>query len=206
MRLAGLYAITDSGLLPDARLAPAVAEAVAGGARWVQYRDKRPGADREALARRLRDVCRAGGAGLVVNDDVELAAAVGADGVHLGRDDGAIDAARRRLGPTAVIGASCYDSPERARAAVAAGADYVAFGRFFPSATKPGAPPARLETLAWAAAELPVPVCAIGGIHAGNAGRLIDAGAHLVAVVGGVFASDDPRRAAAAIAGQWPRD
>ena len=197
--LSGLYVITDSGLIPDDQLAGRVGDAIAGGARLVQYRDKRDDpALRHHLAERLAEVCRRGGARLIINDDVALARAVGAEGVHVGRDDAGVAAARAELGEDAIIGASCYDSLERARSAVAAGADYVAFGRFFPSQTKPDAPPARLGTLHRARRELAVPVCAIGGITADNAAPLVEAGADMLAVIGGVFAAPSAEEAAAA--------
>ncbi|HSO82836.1 thiamine phosphate synthase, partial [Thiocapsa sp.] len=133
--LDGLYLITpDTADNPDV-LAEQVAQAISGGARLVQYRNK--GADRQlrhdqAIA--VLGVCRAAGVPLVINDDVALAAKIGADGVHLGRDDGDPIAARRRLGADAIIGVSCYDDMDLAQAAERAGASYVAFGSFFPSA------------------------------------------------------------------------
>lgn len=196
----GLYAVTPEGR-SGAALVEAVAAAVAGGARAVQYRDK--SADR---ARRRRDaeallaVCRTHGVPLVVNDDVELARAVGADGVHVGRDDETLAAARARLGPGAVVGVSCYDEPERALAAVRGGADYVAFGSFFPSLTKPGAVRATPELVASVRARIAVPVAGIGGITADNAAPLIEAGVDLLAVVHAVFGAPDPGRAARRLA------
>jgi len=126
----------------------------------------------------------------IVNDDADVAADAAADGVHLGEDDADIATVRARLGPDRLIGVSCYDDIERARAAVAAGADYVAFGSFFPSSTKPSARRADPAVLA-AAQALGVPVVAIGGITAGNAGALIDAGADSLAVIADVFGHDD---------------
>lgn len=199
--LHGLYAITPEALVRgDAgTLLAAVAAAIRGGAVLIQYRDKwRAPAERPALARALRETCHAGGGRLIINDDVELAAAVGADGVHLGHSDGSIAAARARLGSAALIGASCQDSLERAREAITAGADHVAFGRFFASTTKPDAPAAALETLSLAKQSLPVPICAIGGITAANARQVIAAGADLVAAVDGVFGARDVEAAARA--------
>jgi thiamine-phosphate pyrophosphorylase len=193
----GLYAITDPDLLPEAVLGQAVAAAVAGGARTVQYRDK--AADTAARRRRAGLVlaaCRAGGALCIINDDPALAAEIGADGVHLGRDDDDIEAARRLLGPERLIGLSCYNEPQRAHAAAAAGADYVGVGSVWPSATKPGAVRASLSLLGELAATLPVPVVAIGGINRDNAAATIAAGAHAVAVIRDLFADPDPRRAA----------
>ncbi|WJW75231.1 thiamine phosphate synthase [Thiohalobacter sp. IOR34] len=196
-RLHGLYAITDSGLIPPGRLTTAVAAALRGGARVVQYRDKSDAAGRRlAEATALATLCRAQGALFLVNDDVELAAACGAHGVHLGREDSALETARRRLGAEAVIGVSCYDDLQRARQAAAAGADYLAFGRFFPSRTKPDAVPASPALLQEAKAELGLPLVAIGGITPDNGGQLIAAGADMLAVVHGVFGQPDIEAAA----------
>lgn len=195
----GLYAIT-----PDSddteRLLEQAAAALQGGARALQYRNKsRDAARRLWQASLLASLCRSRGATLIINDDAQLARAVGADGVHLGRDDGDIAAARALLGPDAIIGASCYNQLDLARRAVAAGADYVAFGAVFPSATKPDAAAAPLGLFA-AAAGLGVATVAIGGIHAGNAGRVIAAGADAIAVIGGLFDQLDPQAAAAELA------
>ena len=180
-----------------------VAAAIRGGAAVVQYRAKQP-QDPVGEAAALLALCRAAGIPLIINDDVELALAIGADGVHLGREDGAVSAARARLGPCAILGVSCYDSVERAAEAVAEGADYVAFGRFFPSLTKPGAPCAHLETLTLARRRLTVPVVAIGGITLENARPLLAAGADLLAVVDGVFGGGDPEAAARSFRKLWP--
>ncbi|MBX6420641.1 MAG: thiamine phosphate synthase [Nevskia sp.] len=192
-RLRGLYAITPQALCaqPQALLAAAAA-AVRGGAVLLQYRDKRsPPERRQALARALLELCRRSATRLIVNDDVSLAAEVGADGVHLGATDAPIADARTKLGPQALLGASCGPSLERARAALALGADYLAFGRFYDSRTKPQAPPADIAVLRAARAEFSVPLCAIGGITPANAAPLIAAGADLIAAVEGVFG--DPR-------------
>lgn len=174
-----------------------------GGARIVQYRNKAADAAlRLAQARQLAARVAARGALFVVNDDADIAAAVDADGVHLGLDDANIDRARVIVGPDRLIGVSCYDEFARAVAAVAAGADYVAFGSFFASATKPAARRADRALLS-RARSLGVPVVAIGGITAANANLLFDAGADAVAVISDVFARDDGEaitRASAAIA------
>jgi thiamine-phosphate pyrophosphorylase len=196
----GLYVITSAELCADpARLRTAVAAALRGGAVLVQLRDKHSApAARRDHARALAALCRERGARLIINDDVELALQCGADGVHLGASDPPLAQARAALGPRAILGASCGPSLERARAAVAAGADYVAFGRFFASRTKPDAPPATLELLRRAHGELRVPICAIGGVTPVNAAALIGAGADLVAAVEGVFGDAEPAAVEAA--------
>lgn len=193
----GLYAITDSALIPGERLVPAVAAAIQGGAVMVQYRDK--GEDRARRlweAQDLANLCRPLGVPLIINDDVELARAVAADGVHLGRDDADILSARDALGPDAIIGLSCYNQLERALAAEQAGADYVAFGSFFPSPTKPQALKAEAELLHAAKARIGLPVVAIGGITADNGAQLVAAGADLLAVISELFGAEDIRAAA----------
>lgn len=200
--LHGLYVLTDAALLPDERLLAGVEAAIRGGARLVQYRDKSSdGARREQEARALLALCHAHDVQLIINDDVILAQTVGADGVHLGRDDSALDQARMQLGPRAVIGVSCYDSLQRATDAVRAGADYVAFGSFFASPSKPGAARASLELLQTARQQLTVPVCAIGGITPDNAAILLQSGADMLAVISGVFAAPDIEQASRHYAG-----
>ena len=196
--VSGLYAITPEDSDTD-RLARRVEAALSGGARIVQYRSK--SADtmaRRAQAERLLGLCRRHGALLVINDDLELALAVGADGVHLGRDDGDTAAARSRLPANALLGISCYDRIDLAAAAAAAGADYVAFGAAFASPTKPEAVRASPELFARARARLRIPVVAIGGITPENARLVIDAGADAVAVITALFDAADIRAAAAA--------
>lgn len=201
-RLRGLYAITPDALCAEpARLRAAVAAALAGGARLIQYRDKRNAAtDRARLAADLLALCRRHDARLIVNDDVELARASGADGVHLGAADMPLREARQRLGGEAIIGVSCATGLERARAAQDGGASYVAFGRFFPSRTKPDAPQADPALLRQARSALAIPLCAIGGVTPDNAGLLVAAGADLVAAVEGVFGAADIAAAARAYA------
>ena len=192
----GLYAITDAALHGDG-IQHQVARAIAGGARVIQYRDKgRDRQRREREARALLEVCRAHEVPLLINDDPDLAIRVGADGVHLGRDDTSLETARQRLGPQAIIGVSCYADLERACQARAAGADYVAFGRFFPSLSKPGASPADIGLLREARTRLDCPLVAIGGITAQNGRLLIEAGADMLAVIRGVFGAADVSRAA----------
>ncbi len=193
----GLYAIADTGYLVDAKLATAVDQALRGGARVVQYRDKRGApAARLRQARALRALCTQHGAIFIVNDDAPLAVAAAADGVHLGRDDMDIAAARALLGPDALIGVSCYNELARARAAARAGADYVAFGSFFPSRTKPDAVRAEPSLLRMAKAQLEVALVAIGGITPENGASLIAAGADALAVIAGLFDRPDVEAAA----------
>ena len=196
-RLRGLYAITP--LTHDtADLAARAQACVAGGARVLQYRFKDlPQGLALEQATALADVCRRGGALFIVNDSLSVARAAGADGVHLGRDDGDVRAARKAW-PEGVIGASCYADIELARAAAEAGADYIGIGSVFASPTKPGAVRAPLETLARARAASGLPVAAIGGITLGNAPLAIEAGADMLAVISAVFDSPDVRAAAQA--------
>ncbi len=195
-RLRGLYVITDTALIPDSHFAERVEAALRGGARLVQYRDKRQDAAlRERLAGELVRLCRAYGALAIINDDIELAARVGAHGVHLGEDDASLEQARARLGERAILGASCYNRLELARQAAAQGADYIAFGSFFPSPTKPEAVPAGLDLLREAQA-LRLPLCAIGGVSFERAAPLLAAGADMLAVISDVFAAADVEAAA----------
>jgi thiamine-phosphate pyrophosphorylase len=191
--LKGLYAITDG---PRDDVLPAARAALEGGTAMLQYRDKtRDGGRRLREARALAKLCVSFGVPLIVNDDAELARASGASGVHLGEGDGAIADARAALGAGAIIGMSCYDSLARARDAAAEGADYLAFGAFFPSITKPGARHATPDLLRRARA-FDRPLVAIGGITVENGGSLIAAGADFLAVVSGVFGANDVRAAA----------
>lgn len=192
----GLYAITQPDHKSIDQVVSDVEAALRGGATVIQYRDKNPRNAFE-LASRLLAVCHAHQAPLLINDSVQLALTVGADGVHLGRDDGEIAEARRLLGADAIIGVSCYNDVQRAQAAADAGADYVAFGRFFPSGSKPLAAPAEIATLQRARLELNLPIVAIGGILPENGGQLLAAGADLLAVIGGVF-DNEPEPAALA--------
>jgi thiamine-phosphate pyrophosphorylase len=200
--LHGLYAITSAtlGREPKRRTA-AVEAALTGGARLIQFRDKEnDAAQRRTTAKALLGLCRDHNALFIVNDDVELALAIGADGVHLGAADLPLREARRRLGGLATIGVSCANLLARAVAAQDDGASYVAFGRFFPSTTKPAAPPAELALLRQARARLHIPICAIGGITPANAAPLVEAGAAMLAAVEGVFGAPDVAGAARAYA------
>ena len=183
----GLYAITDSRLTPDQRLVDSVEAALRGGATLVQYREKQ--ADDTTRLRQARDLaaaCHNAGVPLIINDDPQLARRCGADGVHLGQQDADPLAARRLLGETALLGITCHGRIELAEKACANGADYLAFGRFYPSGTKPEAPEAEPGILRQAR-QFRLPVTAIGGIDIHNAETLILAGADLLAVIGGLF-------------------
>jgi len=196
--IAGLYALTPD-LLDTDELIARVTAAIAGGAAALQYRNKIASPPlRRAQALALRDLCAARGTIFIVNDDVNLAYAVDADGVHLGRDDVPLVRARQRLGSTAIIGASCYDSLERAAAAVAGGADYVAFGSFFPSTIKPDAVRVEAALLTAAKVRWNVATVAIGGITPATAPALIAAGADALAVITAVFDAPDVTAAAKA--------
>lgn len=199
----GLYAITPDES-DSSRLLALVRAALEGGTPIVQYRNKLAGAaQRSREARQLRELCRAAGATFIVNDDAQLALEVDADGVHLGRDDGDPSAARAMLGGR-LVGVSCYDSFATAQAAVAAGADYVAFGSVFPSPTKPRAVRAPLE-LFGRARTLGVPVVGIGGIGLANAPELIAAGADCIAIISDLFAAPDVAARARAFAGLFSK-
>lgn len=188
-----LYAITDSHLMPAQALFDGVTAALKGGARLIQYRDKsNNNSQRVAEAVKLLQICRAYNAKLIINDDVSLAKIIKADGVHLGQDDESVPHARALLGKKAIIGMTCHASLSLAQKAQKEGANYVAFGRFFPSNTKPHAPPAPLSLLHDARKLLKhMPIVAIGGITLENAASVIAAGADTLAVSHSLFAADN---------------
>jgi thiamine-phosphate pyrophosphorylase len=181
VKLRGLYAIT-----PQPADLGRIRAALEGGVSLLQYRSKERNA---AEARAVLQLARGFGVPVIVNDDLELALEIGADGAHLGRDDGDLRAARKKL-PGRILGASCYNDLDLARAAVRAGADYVAFGSVFASPTKPQAVRAPLSLFN---AALGVPKAAIGGITLGNARAVIGAGADLLAVISDLFDAPDVR-------------
>jgi len=204
-RISGLYAVTPD-LADTAELLAKVEAALAGGARVLQYRNKSAGAAlRLEQGRALLARCRERRVPLIINDDLDLAAELDADGLHLGSGDGALAAARLRLGPGKLLGASCYNRLDNALAAARDGADYVAFGGFFPSSVKPGAVRAPLALLQEAKQRLALPVVAIGGITPDNAPQLIAAGADGVAVISAVFGVPDIRAAARLFDALFPR-
>lgn len=191
--LKGLYGVTDSHLLPDDNgLLHAAEQALHGGMKILQYRDKSD--DQKKRLRQagaLKVLCHQHQAILIINDDVELAVAVEADGVHVGQSDASVAEARSRLGDYAIIGVSCGGSIELAQKAVDSGANYIAFGKFFDSRTKPDAKTANMSVLPEAKQRFEVPVVAIGGITVDNASQIIEAGADMIAVVNNLFAASD---------------
>jgi thiamine-phosphate pyrophosphorylase len=183
----GLYAITPDGADTDA-LARKVEQALKAGVAMLQYRNKMISKDKRLLqAKALAPIARGYGVPFIINDDVEIALVVGANGAHLGKDDGDLAVARSKLAGK-ILGASCYNELARAKAAVRAGADYVAFGSVFPSPTKPEAVRAPLSLFE---NDLGVPLCAIGGVTLENAPGLIAAGADLLAVISDLFDAPD---------------
>ena len=197
--LKGLYAITPDWA-DTRRLLTATEAILSAGCKILQYRHKDTSpCHRAEQAGALRALTHTYGARLIINDDVGLALAVGADGVHLGADDGDLAAARSRLPAPLWLGASCYQSVDSARDAIAAGADYVAFGRFYPSTSKPLARQAHPDLLRAARRQLNRPICAIGGITVDNATPLIAAGAHMLAVIGALYDANDPGSQARAL-------
>jgi len=189
-KLQGLYAIADAGLLSAQAMPKAVEAVLLGGGALIQYREKgQHGSAREMVARELKRLCQQYRRPLIINDDIELAVAIAADGVHLGRDDDSLDIARQALGPEAIIGVSCYNDLQRAER-LATKADYLAFGAFYPSSSKPEAVLAEPKILA-VAAKYRRPRVAIGGITTENAPILLAAGAEMLAVISGLFEAKD---------------
>jgi len=189
--LKGLYAITQASNGNSQRLLNDVQGVLEGGASIVQYRDKSDDkSHKQYEAEQILSLCRDFSVPLIINDDVDLAKYIGAAGVHIGKQDAALQQTRKELGPQAIIGVSCYNSLRLAEEAEAAGADYVAFGSFFSSPTKPEAVKAELSLLhSWSHRK--IPVCAIGGITLENATDLIDAGADMLAVISGLWEATD---------------
>ena len=192
----GLYAIT-----PDSRsnddLLRRVKLALTGGVQVLQYRNKiADAAQALTQARALRELTLEFGTTFIINDDVQLASAVDADGVHLGKTDGDVASARTMLVGSKLVGVSCYNQLQLARDAVSAGADYVAFGAFYASSVKPDAVVATVDMLREARAELDVPIVAIGGIDVDNGVVLVQAGADALAVISAVFDAADIQLAA----------
>lgn len=195
----GLYCITDPDLARQSTLGieTMVEQAILGGARVIQYRDKQASSEEQvAIADRLCRLCKKHAALFLVNDDPQLARAVDAHGVHLGQGDSGLGSARQLLGNHKIIGITCHADLNLASKAEQQGADYVAFGRFFPSNTKPEASPASAGLLPQAKRALSIPIAAIGGITPENAPPLLGAGADMLAVIHAVFGQADIRLAA----------
>lgn len=202
-RLRGLYVIIDPAASPGRDETEIGRLALEGGARLLQLRDKtREKGLQMPIARALQDLCREHGALFFVNDHVDLALAIGADGVHVGQKDLPVGVVRRLVGPGMLIGCST-NNPDEARAAEQAGADYVSVGRLFPTGSKQDTRPATLDTLRAVKATVSVPVCAIGGIDESNIADVVAAGADMASVIAAVTAAEDVREAARRLAGRF---
>jgi len=189
----GLYAITDTANLSSELMLTRTEEILRAGAKLLQYRNKQANENtRIAEAEQILDLCRKYSVPLIINDDIALALQTGADGVHLGKTDSSIADAREHLGDKAIIGCSCYNDLDRAQQAAKSGADYIAFGAFFSSPTKPEAAHATPDIIQTAKLKFKLPVVAIGGITPENGQSLIEAGADMLAVISGLYASNDP--------------
>ena len=191
-KLKGLYAITDQQLITEENFRASVEATLQGGTRIIQYRDKSDKQNKRLQqASLLRALCHQYHAICIINDDLELAKAVNAHGVHLGKDDLSLTMARQILGENAIIGVSCYNDLDRAIAAENNKADYVAFGAIFSSTTKPEANVAGLDIITKAKQQLSIPVCTIGGITQENIQQVIQQGADMAAVISSIFSADD---------------
>ena len=191
-QLKGLYAITDETLIPEQHFNQTVESALQGGAKIIQYRDKSDDQQKRlAQATALRLLCNRYEALCIINDDIELAKTIDADGVHLGKDDNSITQARKTLGNEAIIGVSCYNDITIAIEAEKNTADYVAFGAIFSSSTKPGATVAGLDIISLAQPQLSIPICTIGGITENNIKQVVLKGADMAAVISCLFSTDD---------------
>ena len=192
----GLYLVT-----PDwddtAKLVVTTELALRGGAALVQYRHKNASAElRQEQAERLLALCRRYRRPLIINDHIELCLAIGADGVHVGGTDTSVEQVRVALGPSKIVGASCYGSMELAHTAYQTGASYVAFGGFYPSRVKKYPVTTSVEIIAKSKTEIALPVVVIGGMTAANASPLVAAGADMVAAISSVYLADTPEAAA----------
>lgn len=196
-KLRGLYAITDENLIAENHFDQAIESALQGGARIIQYRDKSSDLQKRLRqADTLNSLCRQYQALCIINDDIELARTVNADGVHLGKDDALISQARQTLGKDAIIGISCYNDINLAIAAEKSTADYVAFGAMFSSSTKPKATNADITLISEAKQKLSIPVCAIGGITEKNIQQLIRHDVDMTAIINSLFSASNIKEAA----------
>lgn len=195
-KIKGIYAITDATLIPDKSLLHKVEQAILGGISILQFRDKRNDLQEKLkIADSLAKLCKQHQVTFIINDDIHLAKKVNADGVHLGKNDDGLLKAREALGKKAIVGCSCYNSIELAKKAQQHGADYVAFGRFFPSKTKPDAVQADISLLTQAKKSLNIPIVAIGGIEQSNAESLVNNGANALAIIYAIWSRGDIKRA-----------
>ena len=189
----GLYAITDTTNLSSEIMLTRTEEILRAGATLLQYRNKQADENtRLTEARQLADLCNQFNVPIIINDDIALAIKIDANGVHLGKSDPSIAFARGHLGNNIMIGISCYNNLDRARQATKYGADYIAFGAFYPSPTKPEAAHATPDIIQTAKQKFKLPVVAIGGITPENGQALIEAGADMLAVISGIYASETP--------------
>ena len=194
-KLCGLYALTNPEAFAKYGCEETIRQLINGGARIIQYRDKTSASETgRKIATQIKKLCSKAAVIFIVNDDIELALAVAADGVHLGKKDAEVETARRLLGEDKIIGVSCYNQIDLARNAEQAGANYVAFGSFYPSVTKPDAVTVDTKLLTQARQELSIPICAIGGITGNNAQTLINAGADMLAVITDLYKNPDIRQ------------
>ena len=196
--LKGLYAITDENLIPEKHFNQIVESALQGGAKIIQYRDKSNDQEKRLhQATILQSLCQKYKSLCIINDDIELAKEINADGVHLGKDDNSIAEARRVLGNDAIIGVSCYNDLSLAIDAERNSADYVAFGAIFPSPTKPNAAVADLDIISNAKSKLSIPICVIGGITEINIHQVVEHGSDMAAVISSLFSVNDTKDTAA---------
>lgn len=196
--LKGLYAITDENLIPEKHFNQIVESALQGGAKIIQYRDKSNDQEKRLhQATILQSLCQKYKSLCIINDDIELAKEINADGVHLGKDDNSIAEARKVLGNDAIIGVSCYNDLNLAVDAERNSADYVAFGAIFPSPTKPNAAAADLDIISNAKSKLTIPICVIGGITEINIHQVVEHGSDMAAVISSLFSVNDTKDTAA---------
>ncbi len=199
-KLKGLYAITDQQLITEENFSASIEATLQGGTRIIQYRDKSDKQNKRLQqASLLRALCHQYHAICIINDDIELARAVNAHGVHLGKDDLSLTMARQMLGENAIIGVSCYNDLDRAMAAENNKADYVAFGAIFSSTTKPEANVAGLDIITKAKQQLSIPICTIGGITQENIQLVIQQGTDMAAVISGIFSAENIKQSTAAL-------
>jgi len=191
-KLSGLYVITNEDLMPEALFLDMAKAAIQSGASVLQYRDKSSDKSKRLFqAKNLKTLCDKHHVIFIINDDIDLAKQVDADGIHIGKDDLSIKEARKRIGPNKIIGVSCYNQITLATEAINHGADYIAFGSFFGSSIKPEAPQATSELIPSLKLMHNTPVCCIGGITLNNQSQLLKAGADMLAVISDIFSQTD---------------